>query len=472
MTVDELQKLFFHAASLATGARWLRHVMEARRATLTLAVHGMGFAGDEMSVSDFIELLAGEDVIWSHIDVSVRRVTHQMIELFVRVGGDLVTLEHTRNYLQGMGPFNPIFHLSAVSSREWSPEHIGFGELRSILARPESRSRAWRVGAYWSAVAAGLERAHVDASSAYLSAHNPDIVVEGLEALESLAEAGLLESVGDISLVCSWRSCDLENLLASPLLESVTCLELNGAGLTDEDVRGIALSDTLYGLRSLSLCLNRLSSGGARVLATSPALSSLEVLALDYNRLGDGGVVALGEGGLARRVRELSLAGNSLTSEGVNALCVGGFERLTTLSLGHNMLGSKGINALTPAPLFAQLEALELAGCLIGAVGAQALATSNADRLRELGLRANLLGDEGARQLAGWSEVWLEDLDLAGNGIGQDGITVLSGAEFFTRLKRLSLWGNPLGRQGARAVAERGASALELLDTRCCDATE
>ena len=139
------------------------------------------------------------------------------------------------------------------------------------------------------------------------------------------------------------------------------------------------------------------------------------------------------------------------------------------------------------------LEHIELQHCAIGPVGAQHLAqvlyvnTS----VKTLKLINNPLGDEGAKALAemlggngaessGTVNTTLEHVELSGCSIGPVGAQHLAQAlRMNTSVKTLKLINNPLGDEGAKALAEmfgeNGAESsatvnttLEHVDLTCC----
>ena len=82
-------------------------------------------------------------------------------------------------------------------------------------------------------------------------------------------------------------------IAVSPQLATVRALDLDGAGLVDDDVRRLARSPFAGGLVSLNLANNRLSTAAALALHDAPALASLRRLDLRNNDLGPLGVKAL-----------------------------------------------------------------------------------------------------------------------------------------------------------------------------------
>jgi hypothetical protein len=72
-------------------------------------------------------------------------------------------------------------------------------------------------------------------------------------------------------------------LFASPHLERVAALTLDGNGLDDDDVKALAASPHLGRLWWLDLGHNRITIAGVSALAASKLLPGLTYVGLDYN---------------------------------------------------------------------------------------------------------------------------------------------------------------------------------------------
>ncbi|WP_408058114.1 hypothetical protein [Verrucosispora sioxanthis] len=91
---------------------------------------------------------------------------------------------------------------------------------------------------------------------------------------------------------------------------------------------------------------------------------------------------------------------------------VAGLDRLIALDLTGNPIGDDGLTALVDSPHLGRLRWLGLAGCGIGAAGAEALAaaTGNLPALRYADLSDNLVDvtAQGCGQHIDGSPVWVE----------------------------------------------------------------
>ena len=158
------------------------------------------------------------------------------------------------------------------------------------------------------------------------------------------------------------------------------------------------------------------------------------------------------------------------------ALCVN--TSVKTLKLTSNLLGDEGALALAEmlggngtesgGTVNTTLEHVDLCNCSIGPVGAQHLAQALRvnTSVKTLNLSYNPLGDEGAKALAemlrgngtesgGTVNTTLEHVDLCNCSIGPVGAQHLAQAlRVNTSVKTLNLSYNPLGDEGAKALAE------------------
>ena len=186
----------------------------------------------------------------------------------------------------------------------------------------------------------------------------------------------------------------------------------------------------------------------------------------------------------------------------VQALCVN--TSVKTLKLRHNPLGDEGARALaemlggngaeSSGTVNTTLEHVDLTYCSIGPVGAQHLAQALCvnTSVKTLKLIYNPLGDERAKALAemlggngaensGTVNTTLEHVDLSSCDIEQLGAQHLAQALCVNKsVKTLKLIYNPLGDEGAKALAEmlggNGAESsgtvnttLEHVDLSSCD---
>ena len=247
---------------------------------------------------------------------------------------------------------------------------------------------------------------------------------------------------------------------------------------------------------------------GAHHLAQALCVNtSVKTLKLSHNPLGDEGTKVLVEmlgaessGTVNTTLEHVDLSNCSIGPVGAHhlaqALCVN--TSVKTLKLSHNPLGDEGTKVLvemlgaeSSGTVNTTLEHIDLSYCSIQPVGAQHLAQAVQvnTSVNTLNLRDNPLGDEGAKALAemlggngaessGTVNTTLEHVDLSNCDIGPVGAQHL--ARVNTLVKTLKLYCNPLGDEGAKALAEmlggNGAESsgtvnitLEHVDLSYCD---
>jgi uncharacterized protein (TIGR02996 family) len=254
----------------------------------------------------------------------------------------------------------------------------------------------------------------------------------------------------------------------SPHLGRLTALDLSGQEMELREARPLLVSTAFPRLATLVLCANRLEpetlellAGLAqraqladltldrttttvpalRALLRSPHLTRLERLAI----LGGEGVTMLdpflNEPG-AGRLREVRL---NVNQADVVALARSPhLSRLEVLDLSQSRQGDALCVALANTPLLARLHRLCLAWTAIRPGGVRLLAGSEAPNLRTLDLTGNPIGDQGAEALAASPFVAsLRELDLSGCDLGAAGANALASSPHLVRLRRLTVSAMP-----------------------------
>lgn len=257
------------------------------------------------------------------------------------------------------------------------------------------------------------------------------------------------------------RIACLLSVLAHRNLEEAAAAEPLGWAWVD----GVSISELVGGspelvpewplladLNQLGLFIRGLTRTHLAALASSPRVGRLTDLLVSESSLGTEGAQALASGPLPRQLTRLTL-GIGLGPAGMEVLMTVSMPRLQRLTLDGNELGPEGAVALAAARWLRGLTHLSLAGCQIGDVGAQSLATSALSKVVSLNLSDNEIGDEGAAALA--SAPWLfnvTDLNLANNAIGNAGAAALASSPALSGLRELNLANNRLREPGQRAL--------------------
>jgi uncharacterized protein (TIGR02996 family) len=256
----------------------------------------------------------------------------------------------------------------------------------------------------------------------------------------AFAASPLLRSITALDLAETTLGPEAARMLGQcPALAGLAELSLSGTSpvypymqgyLADEWLAGVGSAESLPPLATLDLTASGLSNPGSEVLVASPLLKSLTHL-------------KVGMTAFANRECCTQLARSP------NA------ENLKTLDLSKTMAW-QGIKLLAASKHLGNLLHLDLSDNNLAYTDVGLIARSKAwPRLRSLNLFWNQkLGPSAAKQLAKhpWSFP-LRDLDLRCVGIGDKGIASLADAPHVRSLEVLNLWGNAIGPNGAAALA-------------------
>lgn len=256
----------------------------------------------------------------------------------------------------------------------------------------------------------------------------------------------------------------IKGVAHSPLMHSMTVLELPGGYMRNLAVWSLARSPYLHNLRELDLSYNGLSIWGVNALLKAPSMGRLGRLVLNGNGFGVREAAAMASGLDWAHLTELELSHNRLDASAIVALSRGAIAgKLERLELERNMCGDEGASALGRSPLVGQLAYVNMARNQIGSRGARALAPL-AHYLGHLDLSGNPLGFDGVRHLQQLgAPPDMKTLCLADVGLEMHTRQeILSGT--WSRLERLNLSGNRLGVWGAEALSQ-----LDFPSLRECD---
>ena len=329
----------------------------------------------------------------------------------------------------------------------------------------------------------------------------------GVASLTALGEAAFTPQLRALTLRNNHLSDAHMRALASAPLVALEHLNMSNNLLGDQGVHALfGRHHALHGLRELELYRNDIGAAGARALAWQ-AGEAITALSLNSNRLGDEGFRHLMGSANLRHIERLYLSHNELRDESLLALTdTPHMTRLRTLDLKHNQLGRVAMELLCHTSSLRALEALRLSenkidaaglGYLMrwpGLTGLRALdLSSNAFRddgvaalesalpdgesfaLERLSLGHNTLGDEAfARLLRAPLLSRVRTLDMQANQLGPRAMQALAGldADALPQLRELVLPYNPLGDEGARALAHAPClRRLERLDLNRCSIT-
>ncbi|MHB8419158.1 MAG: TIGR02996 domain-containing protein [Myxococcales bacterium] len=220
-------------------------------------------------------------------------------------------------------------------------------------------------------------------------------------------------------------------------------------------VSALAASPHLERLERLEIDGAQAGDAAFKTLVRSPHLGRLTSLSAAGNRISADGVAAVTAASLPRRANSLCLGDDHLGPEAARRLLEVPWPRLQELGMTHSGLDVRGLTSLVDADALPRLRKLWANGHPIGVSGAHKIArAAGLGRLQELALADCSLGAAGARALLHWGRVErIEWLTLAGNDLGPDGAQALASSTRLTALRGINLADNDLGPQGATALA-------------------
>ncbi|NBO90907.1 MAG: TIGR02996 domain-containing protein [Planctomycetia bacterium] len=204
-----------------------------------------------------------------------------------------------------------------------------------------------------------------------------------------------------------------------------------------------------YLARLTELNVGRVAAGWCEfgaLLLSSPNLGAMRCLLLHGNRSGNALMEQLCKAHLPR-LTELYLSDNDLTRHGLDRLAGRDvLPTLQTLDVRDNRLGMGSMSALASWATARSLRTLYAVNAQLGSADAVALA-SGFPSLRELYVNHNPIGDEGAYALAQGHFPDLFELDVRYGDISDDGLLALARSPCLSHVERMWLGCNPLSRQ-------------------------
>jgi uncharacterized protein (TIGR02996 family) len=237
-------------------------------------------------------------------------------------------------------------------------------------------------------------------------------------------------------------------------LQNLTDLCLGLHGLSGASVAGLAKLG-FPKLQNLDIHFNTVDAAGARVLANGD-FPEIRTLDLGSNELGNAGAAALAASRKLKTLAVLNLSGNDITAPKAFASLITGpaFPVLTGLNLRDNRVRELDAKMMAAEGRGPTLRLLSLRHCSLSAKAAASLASAPVlANLVGLDLAGNELGDAGAAALAAAKCSQLTCLDLGSNGITGKGVKAFLAWPGLAKLADLNLTNNPIGLEGAKALA-------------------
>ena len=245
------------------------------------------------------------------------------------------------------------------------------------------------------------------------------------------------------------------------------------ASLTAGGIRALGASDWFRGLIQISL--NELREDAFTELARLPDFPDLHTLELDDAAYGLAAWQTFAHSATFPRLAYLKNHTDMSHGQAAALASADGF-RLSALDMHGAAIGTAGARALTTAPWFGSLQRLSLSANRIGPAGVAALARSRKlARLRHLNLNGNTPGAVGLGAIAANPALrGLVTLLLGGGSSDTNrGLTAAALNRFLARLdmphlRRLDLFGRPIGTAAARELASGKFASLRRLNLGWC----
>lgn len=204
---------------------------------------------------------------------------------------------------------------------------------------------------------------------------------------------------------------------------------------------------------------------------TAPALPNLRTLRLINSPIGNTGLGRLGEWPGLASVEELELSGTQALNVGLRALVESpSVANLTRLALGEIPMEDTGLAILADSPYLGRLRELT---CLDCALTPRLEGLDRLPQLTALCLDGNPLRVVGAQHLAESVPQGLRQLSLAWAGVGDAGVAALLRSSRLTKLESLMLPYSDITDVGGSALVETAAlpklTHLELYGNQLSD---
>lgn len=270
---------------------------------------------------------------------------------------------------------------------------------------------------------------------------------------QHIAQAGPYPKLKQLTLSYTYLTqVGLRALLGvrMPYLEA---LDLSGSRLNDpESIKLLATSNTLAGLKRLSLRQCNLIDDSVLWLGYTDSFARLEALDLSRNQLSAKGIWTIFGYGKIRALKHLDLNANHAPGALAALVRAKSTAALESLDARWIQANDEDLSALAAAPT--ALHTLRLARGTISATGAQALGDSAWLRgLKELDLSEHPLKDQGVLGLikSGFfpSELYLSQVQL-----GDEGIRALASSDLLRKVEVLDLRNNQWSHAAAQVFGQ------------------
>ncbi|XP_076814446.1 uncharacterized protein LOC143460723 [Clavelina lepadiformis] len=247
-------------------------------------------------------------------------------------------------------------------------------------------------------------------------------------------------------------------------------LSLWGNDLGDDGASHI--STCLSKIEELHIGECKISASGIKSIsdAISKLPEPMKKLNLRYSNLGDDGASHIST--CLSKIEELDISWCTISASGIKSIsdAISKLpEPMKKLNLRYNNLGDDGASHILTC--LSKIEKLHIGECKISASGIKSISDAISELpepMKKLNISGNNLGDDGASHISTCLSN-IEVLDIGECKISASGIKSISDAisKLPEPMKKLSLWGNNLGDDGASHISTC-LNKIEELDIGRC----
>jgi len=277
----------------------------------------------------------------------------------------------------------------------------------------------------------------------------------GLSGVIALARALYTSVITSLDLsYCGLDLAAIKALATGLLYSKIKVLVLEGNHLTDSAIALLA-ENIPAALQTVSFASNAITWRGAAAFAAALNHSNIVDVDLSSNQISDQGSIILANALTNSALQKLSLAFNQIGTVGaVHFAQQVGKSLLQQIIFMGNPIGSVGGQAFAAALQNSQLQIVSLGGCGLDDRAVIALAKRLAGSLlRVLALGYNNITNKGVEILAGMlTTITAAKPQLLVGAISLDARRFIASAEPNTLLDQLSLQGNYITEEGAKAL--------------------
>lgn len=238
---------------------------------------------------------------------------------------------------------------------------------------------------------------------------------------------------------------------------TLSFVNLGGNSITNKGVEGMVVDLAKTAIEEVGLSATQISGKGFGLLANQPQLKSLDV---SYNPYGDEFVDVLAQS--KTNLEQVDISFTEMTETGSTNLTTGILKnpQFTSLHAAGNQLSDTAFVPIAQALPFSNISDIDFSQNVLGLSSAQALADVLPNtRLETVDLKNNEIPDEGGVAIAETlitstphrNQTDQKEIISGIQDVTRDEVRAMRQAKPATKLKKLNLENNPLGKGSKRA---------------------